>query len=1197
MDALKITRASAQLLEETKNEGNELFRSKKYEEALGVYLGAIAQLCGEPVDSKKVQSCVQFFLQEGAKKEVDASEGTNADPPHLKQHVKDLFTKICHNVSLCYYFLDRLQEAIDYSSHVSEMDGCHYKSYHTLGLCYEKLKNYKKCVECFERCKVVLLKGATPSSATNASIPGSTTNTSTAANTHLRNEVNRIDDKLKRLLSQMEEQKQQEGAATPIDVAKKVILDDASGEDEKVKMIHSIYKHRIHTLLRGNIFHFFSQVLTHEGSNSLAVEKACLHVTYKLVSKMERDAGETSQSSNVCINKVSDTKMEYYYHPDFVKTILAFHQAFDEQWINGYVKGKVSKMEALKFEREKKEKKESYQLVKDILIFIIHIVKYIHVVTNEKVVRMINKYFLSNDDADIASSALDAIIFLCKKKKFFIQRRNTNRGKNSTHFLHTLREEAQVDVLNDLIDAHFGDVCKHPLCASLEIKATIQQCISMHENFASDVEYALVLILSLLNDKNRPSEKDTEMNDLIYECVDLYFKPEDIGVEWFLSMKCLFLVDKSIPLNYLIGKNQYMGDLLTFINHSVGRKPKKDVCLFIDVLLLLLNIPELRFMMNSYIDVYTNILRSLPYDENFLKFLVGCFKLYMHSREFKEEIAKRVDLFAYAKEVLKRFLVRGELSKLPEDGPTQKDLPTRSHKREFLESPDQTAAVAASTAAANPSHSGRKDCELVSKTARQPTGASPHGSAHYDVHALKDIIEMLFYLSLHIEFKKQLLQQDNHHILFFLIKAGDDINRKKLDNTYKYIYCNTINNLILTRKDEQVRRREINKANLANFDSEQIEALEQFYEKLPTAAKPNTDPLYDYGDEETSNRLVNLLIYNEKYASKGNAKGCEEVTPPKGCEEVIPLKGREETTPPNWGKFKNGAIVNTIYNFINTNFFTTNIAEAVCEIISKFVRDTKNTGLVLVNNGLKTLLLASKHIGNKKNCALALSEIFIYTNPKLIHFYEAYDSLPLLIQQLGSEDQLLVFKSLMAITNILTIDENVAIKAMQLNLWNKCFDILATENESIRSASLECICNLCSQPHVHQYVYDKYKKITEGEGKDEQINFVDIQIMFSFTMEKENYKAVYASTGALGMLSSDLRLPTFLTRTKGFHHVFNALKETNDEQILLRILTFFNNVILGEDVPADYVKRVRDAVRGKAGLNGENAQIAQFILQ
>lgn len=296
--------------------------------------------------------------------------------------------------------------------------------------------------------------------------------------------------------------------------------------------------------------------------------------------------------------------------------------------------------------------------------------------------------------------------------------------------------------------------------------------------------------------------------------------------------------------------------------------------------------------------------------------------------------------------------------------------------------------------------------------------------------------------------------------------------------------------------------------------------------------------------------------------------------------------------------YTNGTIINIIYNFINSNFFTTNIAESVCEIISKFVKNTNNIGIVLVNNGLKTLLLASKHITNKKNCALALSEIFIYTNPKLIHFYEAYDSLPLLIEQLKSDEELLIFKTLMAITNILTIDENVAIKAMQLNLWYKCFDILSTENEYIKSASLECICNLCSQSHVHQYIYDKYQTIMKSKNEsDKDILFVDIQIIYSFTMEYQNYKCVFAATGALGMLSSDLRLPYYLVRTKGIDHIFSSFNNTTDQNILLRILTFFNNIMTCDDIPDDILKKIKTYVEKKKDLNEENTQMANFILQ
>lgn len=240
--------------------------------------------------------------------------------------------------------------------------------------------------------------------------------------------------------------------------------------------------------------------------------------------------------------------------------------------------------------------------------------------------------------------------------------------------------------------------------------------------------------------------------------------------------------------------------------------------------------------------------------------------------------------------------------------------------------------------------------------------------------------------------------------------------------------------------------------------------------------------------------------------------------------------------------------------------------------------------------------MCSKHITNKKNCSLALCEIFINTNPKLIHFYEAYDSLPLLIDQLNHDEELLIFKSLMAITNILTIDENVAIKAMNLNLWTKCFDTLSSENQHIRAASLECICNLCSQTHVHQYIYDKYQKIVKQNENNKEIDFVEIQIIYAFTMEYDNYKAVFASTGALGMLSSDLRLPFYLIQTKSFNQVFTSFHKTDDQNILLRILTFFNNIILSENIPIEVIEKIKKTVKEKTGLNEENKQIADLIL-
>ncbi|SOV24938.1 tetratricopeptide repeat family protein, putative [Plasmodium sp. DRC-Itaito] len=1232
-------------IEKLKNEGNELFRNKKYKEALCIYDNAVYEFCGGSRDSLKIKEMVKQFSKNYETNNINKLSDNNnnnmigendkkCDISYICEN-QILFINICHNISLCYYFLEDFEKSIEYCLYINEMNNNHYKSYHTLGLCYEKLKDYQRSIHYFDRCKIVLLK-----------------------NENNKSEINRINEKLRDIMKIIDQNKND--PFKNISNIKKYLLDentnhinDIDKNNKKIKMLHSIYNQKFYILLKENIFSFLfdfikknddilsnhdncnnsnnkSNISYSHNINNLLLEKTAIYVIYKILSKLDNEHiiienskdDNYNKNRNICINTLDYSKLQYYYDPDFIKMILSFNQYFTKEWIYNYIKKKINIIENLKFSKDESLYKEHV----DILIYILHIIKYVYVINNDYILNIINSYYLNTDNSNINNSGINALTFLCKKKQFLSQNSKENKKKKND-LLEMLKRENCLNIninnnnnnnnddnnhfyKNEFIEFHFSDPHKYPLCISSEIKKTIQNVISMYENFSSSIEYTLILIFTLLHDPQRPKEKDIEMNDVIYDCIDNYFHHNDnILIEWFVCIKCLFLVDKNIILNYLIGKTEYIAKILHFITNSIGRKTKEELSIYIDVLLLLLNISEIRFMFTNYIDMYINIMKSLNYDQCFLKLLLGTFKLYMHNMDFKQQIQDHVDLFFYAKEMLKQFL-------LVYDNDEEEKNNRNNHKREendehtnhfsypnlnshntyCVKKCDENDTMKNDIITQKKDEKNKKHCELVDKKRKDQKYILSNMSCE---KTLKDLIEMLFYLSLHIEFKKQLLEEKNNYILFFLINVGHDINKKKLDNTYKYIYCNTINNLILTKNDEKIKRREINKTNLSNFDNEQIEALEQFYDKLPKEARPKTDPLYDYGDDETSNKLIDLLLYNEKYQmnhindkndNKNDNKNNNKNNNINSNSNLSPLSSK--------CLYTNGTIINIIYNFINSNFFTTNIAESVCEIISKFVKNTNNIGIVLVNNGLKTLLLASKHITNKKNCALALSEIFIYTNPKLIHFYEAYDSLPLLIEQLKSDEELLIFKTLMAITNILTIDENVAIKAMQLNLWYKCFDLLSTENEYIKSASLECICNLCSQSHVHEYIYNKYQTIIKSKNEsDKHISFVDMQIIYSFTMEYQNYKCVFAATGALGMLSSDLRLPYYLVRTKGIDHIFSSFNNTSDQNILLRILTFFNNIMTCDDIPGDILKKIKTYVEQKKDLNEENTQMANFILQ
>ncbi|KOB86258.1 hypothetical protein PFDG_05457 [Plasmodium falciparum Dd2] len=99
-------------------------------------------------------------------------------------------------------------------------------------------------------------------------------------------------------------------------------------------------------------------------------------------------------------------------------------------------------------------------------------------------------------------------------------------------------------------------------------------------------------------------------------------------------------------------------------------------------------------------------------------------------------------------------------------------------------------------------------------------------------------------------------------------------------------------------------------------------------------------------------------------------------------------------------------------------------------------------------------------------------------------------------------------------------------------------------------------------------------------------------------MEYQNYKCVFASNWSFRVCCHLICvLPYYLVRTKGIDHIFSSFNNTTDQNILLRILTFFNNIMTCDDIPDDILKKIKTYVEKKKDLNEENTQMANFILQ
>ncbi|KOB86259.1 hypothetical protein PFDG_05458 [Plasmodium falciparum Dd2] len=599
-------------IEKLKNDGNELYRNKKYKEALCIYDNAVCEFCGGSGDSLKIKEMVKEFSKNDETNNINKLSDDNNNNNMIDENnkkcdfsyiceIQNLFIKICHNISLCYYFLEDFEKSIEYCLYINEMNNNHYKSYHTLGLCYEKLKDYQKSIHYFDRCKIVLLKNQNNKNKDNNN----------------KSEINRINEKLQ--------------------------------NNKKIKLLHSIYNQKFYILLKENIFLFLFDFIKKNNDisnyddcnnnnnnnlyshniNSLLLEKTAIYVIYKILSKLDNEHiiienskdDNYNKNRNICINKLDNSKLQYYYDLDYIKMILSFNEYFTKDWIYNYIKKKINILENLKFSKDETLYKEHV----DILIYIINIMKYVYVINNDYILNIINSYYLNSDNSNINNSGINALTFLCKKKQFLTQNSKNNRKKKND-LLEMLKKENYLNIQNNIqnnnnnnnyyfyknefIEFHFSDSHKYPLCINSEIKKIIQNVIGMYEHFSSSIEYTLILIFTLLHDPQRPKEKDIEMNDVIYDCIDNYFHHnENILIEWFVCIKCLFLVDKNIILNYLIGKTEYIVKILHFITNCIGRKTKEELSIYIDVLLLLLNISEIRFMFTNYIDMYINIMK------------------------------------------------------------------------------------------------------------------------------------------------------------------------------------------------------------------------------------------------------------------------------------------------------------------------------------------------------------------------------------------------------------------------------------------------------------------------------------------------------------------------------------------------------------------------------------------------------------
>ncbi|CAI2169050.1 12045_t:CDS:2 [Funneliformis geosporum] len=232
-----------------------------------------------------------------------------------------------------------------------------------------------------------------------------------------------------------------------------------------------------------------------------------------------------------------------------------------------------------------------------------------------------------------------------------------------------------------------------------------------------------------------------------------------------------------------------------------------------------------------------------------------------------------------------------------------------------------------------------------------------------------------------------------------------------------------------------------------------------------------------------------------------------------------------------------------------------------------------NRGMIVQQGGVKTLIPLAIKDGNTKEgmnfATQALAKIAITMDPNLAFRGErSSDLVRPLLNLCQGEDELSQFESLMALTNLGSVENDIRMRIYDSKGIPIIENLQFSENTLVRRAATECLCNMMFCEPVYELYSD--------------VNKITILVALS---DVEDFETRRAASGALAILSTDPNVCTMiLDRPKGIQ-ILKDLFNENSPEIQHRAIECFKN-IAGSDkdkaellVKAEVHKRMLELVK------------------
>lgn len=373
---------------------------------------------------------------------------------------------------------------------------------------------------------------------------------------------------------------------------------------------------------------------------------------------------------------------------------------------------------------------------------------------------------------------------------------------------------------------------------------------------------------------------------------------------------------------------------------------------------------------------------------------------------------------------------------------------------------------------------------------------------------------------------------------------GKDLSE---DADLGFYFASLVYNLCSSREDKVRPKRKEYPFNELN--DEDLNELEQLYEKLPEQSRPEKNGDIDAGSPQLAQQLRDWCLRDSPDAKCGARQAAGSSAHPN----ISPVVGQ-------LARCALGGSVRT---------------KNIVALTMKRLATEQETRRYLVSSGAVRALLGLVDLVEEKArdaARQALAQICIVTNPSVFPYSEALDMVRPLVQLLEHTHELMQFEGAMALTNLLTLNEELRARAIQADGWRLTRDLLFSENEEVQRVGLEMMCNLTMSPEI-------VEKFMEGQCE------LESKVLLAFSLA-ENQRMQVAATGALAMLSMYEKVGGHLCAGENFGNLFTLCEESDDADVQHRLMTILCNVHDDAGASDEVRTRIRKAVRAKLDAYG-----------